>query len=286
MVNLLLTTSIFGIELNWGENETMTFLFIAQTVLFVVTVVTIVSLIFYTRKKGNKVDSETVVTVATQDQSYVEKPNNESSDMIVKEIDENKSIAVDNTNIIVALEGANVDESENGVTVYATDGTEIYYVYNKSFAARLIQANDEIREYYNDIKNFVLSYPKVKAKMSWKQERFSYGKEEVCWFVLRGKSLYLYLPLNPDDYAETKYKVERNNAKRYKELPCLYKINNARRAKYATDLISTVMDKFGVERAEKPLENFIGDFPYSNTITLIKDGLIKVTETDRTFFGK
>ena len=77
--------------------------------------------------------------------------------------------------------------------------------------------------------------------------------------------------------------MERSEAKRYEELPCLYKIKNPRRVKYATDLIATVMERFGLERIDWAEENFIKDYPYEETLPLLKRGLIKVTKSHQTF---
>ena len=191
----------------------------------------------------------------------------------------------DPTELFAALESGSAEESDSGAVVQLDDGSTIYYGYNKSFTAKLIQATDEVREFYNVIKNYLLSYDKVKTSISWNQESVRLGKEKVCWLVLRGKSLYLYLPLNPDDYADSKYKVERASAKRYEAVPCLFKIKNMRRAKYATELIAVVLEKLGAERVEKKQENYLADYPHEDTLSLIKRELIKTTKS-RNGFGR
>lgn len=273
MLNLLQTISFFGLELNLDESNTMSYLLIAVVVLFAITLVILSLLLWSTRPKKDESAVEPVEAVAT----------NALPEVTVLEDDDEQVEVANSSEIIATLKSADIAESENGAIVHGADGSVVYYTYNKSFKAKLIQAKDEVREYYNELKNFVMGYNKVKTKISWKQESVNFGREKVCWFVLRGKSLYLYLPLNPDDYADTKYKVERDKAKRYEELPCLYKISNDRRAKYATELIATVLDSYGAERKEKPYENFLIDYPYYGTITLIEKGLIKVTKSNRAF---
>ena len=188
---------------------------------------------------------------------------------------------LDNSQVIAVMEGGNVQESDSGAVVHTAEGKYIYLRYNKSFKAKLIQGKDEVREYYNALKNHVLSYDKVSTRISWKQESVTRGRDKICWFVLRSKSLYVYLPLNPDDYTDTKYKVERAEAKRFEELPCLYRIKNPRRVEYAKELIDTVMERYGLERNEKPEKNFVKDYPYEQTLPLIKKGLIKVTQSNK-----
>ena len=198
--------------------------------------------------------------------------------------DDNSELDMDQ--ILAAFASGNVEETDSGAIVHNADGSTTYLSFNKSFKAKLSQAKDEVKEYYNIVKNNALTYKKVRSSISWNQESVRFGKEKVCWLVLRGKSLYLYLPLNPDDYAESKYKVDRANAKRFEELPCLYKISSKRRAKYATELIDTVMERFGAERAEKASEDYAANYAFEETPSLIQGGQIKVTKSKRAFAAR
>ena len=178
-----------------------------------------------------------------------------------------------------AAQSAKVRAPQKSATV-AADSNYIYLQYNKSFKAKLIQAKDEVKEYYNEIKNFIAGYKKVSTRISWKQESVNYGRSKICRLVLRGKSLYVYLPLDPNDYVDTKYKVEHADSKRFEELPCLYRIKNTRRVKYATELIATVMERYGIVHEEKPQKDFVSEYPYEETLPLIERGLIKVMRSN------
>lgn len=190
---------------------------------------------------------------------------------------------MDSAQMISIIESGVTEESDTGVVVRNQDGTALYFNYNKSFTAKLIQARDEVRDYYNLIKNFVISFKKVKSKISWNKEKLSLGRNNICWLVFRGKSLYVYMPLDPGDYTDTKYKVKLATSKKYEELPCVYKIKNARRAKYATELLATVLEKLGAVPTDRDYLDYTLDFPHDNTVSLIKRGLIKVTRSSRSF---
>ena len=260
---------------------------IVATLLIIVTFGNIMVSIARGRKKQENVVQEVVAQPVNTVEPVVVMPVEVSTEVedseVVAETQIEETPSDESSYIITALESGNVEETDSGVIVYNTDGTAVYYSYNKSFKSKLIQAKDEVREYYNLLKNYVASYKKVKTSISWGQESIRYGKEKVCWFVLRGKSLYLYLPLNPDDFAESKYKVERSKAKRYDELPCMYKITNKRRVQYATELIALVMEKFDSEFVEKTIEDYTADYPYEPTVELIKRNLIKVRKSNRAF---
>lgn len=244
-----------------------------------------------TEKAATAVAEEEAAATSEEPAEAVEEPVEEPVEQAEEAVEEaveepaEEGEALEQSQMIAALEEGEVEESESGAVVHNTDGTYIYLMYNKSFTAKLIQAKDEVRDYYNVIKNHALSYKKVTARISWRHESINRGRDKIARLVLRGKSLYLYLPLNPDDYAETKYKVENAEAKRFEELPCLYRIKNPRRAKYACELIDVVMERYGLVQTENPEQDFVAEYPYEETLPLIKRGLIKVTRSNRGIVG-
>lgn len=151
--------------------------------------------------------------------------------------------------------------------------------YDKSQTAKLMQADDEVKNYYDVIKNELLSYKGVRCRLSWKHEAFYKGRELVAKLKVRGKHLRLLLPLNPNDYVDTKYKVKDLSAKKnHADTPCGYSIKNDRRSVYAKDLIATVMEKVGAEKLpETEFVKYSREFPYDTTESLVYRKLIKVT---------
>ena len=148
--------------------------------------------------------------------------------------------------------------------------------YDKSFTARIIQGDDELRANYDALKNELLSYKGVKARVSWKQESFRIGKVLVAALKIRGKHISIYLPLNAADYVDTKYKVDDvSKVKANAETPCAYAIKNGRRSLYAKDLIATVMEAQGAAKLENEPVSFTDELPYDTTDNLIARELIK-----------
>ena len=152
--------------------------------------------------------------------------------------------------------------------------------YNRSFEARLIQSDDELKGRYSVIKNELMAYKKLSCRMSWKKESFSYRRNPVA------KSLCLYLALNAADYADSKYKLEDvSEISQFADTPALYRLKNDRRVKYAAELIAVIMERLGAERREIPQVDYYQ--PYCGTLTLINRGLIKrVVEDEKTAFIK
>lgn len=180
----------------------------------------------------------------------------------------------------------NADDTEDDESVRRVtriDGHVRYIIikYNKSFTAKIIQSSDEVKAYYSEIKNELLSYKGVKARMSWKGETFYSGRVTYAKLCVRGKSLSLFIALDPKEYIDSKYIVEdMSDIATYEKTPCLYRLKNDRRVKYSKELIATVMD--GREKIEEvEAIDWASKYPYEATQPLVDRGLIKeLTEED------
>lgn len=175
------------------------------------------------------------------------------------------------------------EEDEKIRKVARIDGHVRYIIikYNKSFTAKIIQSSDVVKNYYSEIKNELLSYKGVKARMSWKGETFYSGRTTYAKLCVRGKCLSLFLALDAKDYAESKYIVDdMSEIATYEKTPCLYRIKNDRRVKYSKELIETVMgDREKMPEPEQT--DWAGKHPYEETQPLVDRGLIKeLTEED------
>lgn len=175
------------------------------------------------------------------------------------------------------------EEDETVRTVSRINGHVRYIIikYNKSFTAKIIQSSDEVKNYYSIIKNELLSYKGVKARMSWKGETFYSGRTTYAKLCVRGKCLGLFLALNAKDYGDSKYILDdMSEIATYEKTPCLYRIKNDRRVKYSAELIATVMGD-REKLAEPEVIDWAKKNPYENTDALVERGLIKVlTEED------
>ena len=169
------------------------------------------------------------------------------------------------------------DEATMASESFVVDGKLIYVRYDRSFRARLIQSDDEIKERYSVLKNLLLSYG-AKARTSWTNETFRFGRNTVAKFGIKGKTLSLYIALAPAEYEETKYSFEDvGDVKRYADVPMRLKLRSARSVKWAAELIADMMAKLGKEQKEIASENFAP--AYETTEALVYQALIKVLAT-------
>lgn len=146
--------------------------------------------------------------------------------------------------------------------------------YNRSFRARLIQSGDELKEWYGSLKNEILSYGRVTSRISWKYESFSYRRNAVAKLFIKGKTLCLYLALNPADYAGSKFTLEdESEFSQFKDTPALYRIKSEKRVRYAAELIADVCARLQTTKTDREPVDYYE--PYNGTLALIKKGLIK-----------
>lgn len=146
--------------------------------------------------------------------------------------------------------------------------------YDRSFTAKYIQSSDEVKQWYIHIKNELLSYKKVTDRMSWKRESFRFGRETLARLSIKGKTLCLYLALDPKKYADSKYAIEDvSEIAYYADTPCLYRIRSDRRENYSEELIADVMKLKNTPKTERPSEDYY--LPYEGIVELIDKGLIK-----------
>ena len=171
-------------------------------------------------------------------------------------------------------EAAEGDEFDNALVTTVT-GTKVFVQYRRSFTARLIQADDEIKDIYNSVRNALLTVSGVKERTSWNYNSINRGRKQFAKINANRKSLILYLALSPSN-IEDKYRFrDVSEKKRYKDVPVRYKITGSRSLQYALELIEQAADNNGLTLQEFPFEQNLS-IPYEAREDLIKKKLIKV----------
>lgn len=149
--------------------------------------------------------------------------------------------------------------------------------YNRSFIARIIQSTDEQKTYYGQVKTALLSYAKVNSNVAWGAERFNKGRETIARFKIRGKTLCLYLALDPAEYAMSVYHhADVSDNKSMHGTPMMVKIRSPRGVKKAIRLIDEMLEKRnGIKRNKVIERDYAAMYPYESIEELIEDGLVK-----------
>ncbi len=148
--------------------------------------------------------------------------------------------------------------------------------YNRSFIARIIQGTDDQKNYYGQVKTALLSYKKVNSNVAWGAERFNKGRETIARFKIRGKTLCLYLALDPNDYETSVYHhADVSDNKSMHGTPMMVKIKSPRGVKKAIRLIDEMLAKRNGEKHNIAERDYAAMYPYETIEELIEDGLVK-----------
>lgn len=166
------------------------------------------------------------------------------------------------------------DDNNNETGTMIVGDSRIRVRYNRSFTAMLIQADDTLKGLYNELRNELMAY-KLKQRMSWSAESWYFGRTTYAKFVIRGKTLSLYLALEPEKFENTKYVFYnvRETAK-YRDVPMRVKVKSERAARWAKELVAAMAEQYGFTRVDMPKRNYRPD--YRDTKSLVKDKLIKL----------
>lgn len=159
---------------------------------------------------------------------------------------------------------------------------ELVTRYKKSFEAKLCQSEDAVKSYYSAIKNELKSYKKLNSTLSWKGDRFNYGRDTIAKMAVNGKTLCVYFKLDVADpeLKDTVYhQKDASDQKAYEDTPFMVKVKSDLAAKKAIRLVNILAEKLGAVKVNdyKP-ENFAKDFKYASTKKLIETGKIKVMQ--------
>lgn len=173
------------------------------------------------------------------------------------------------------------EDGTSRIVYTSEDGWYVRVRYDRSFEAKLIQADDTLKRWYSELKNELLSYKKVTSRLSWQHEAFRLGRGTVAKLVIRGKTLRIYLALEPSAYDGSKYVVEdASEHAKFEKTPLLYRIRSERRCRYAKELIAAAIAALGGDRGQEQDTDY-ASVPYENTQELIGRGLVRIVEVRR-----
>ena len=159
-------------------------------------------------------------------------------------------------------------------------GERVIEVFDYSLNANLIQADTKYKLYFEKIKNRFLSYYKIKSRESWKEESFRFGRELLAKATIRGRCIYLYLALNPEDLPfATYHQRDKSGIKKYEEVPCMVKVKTDVGLDRALRLIDMLMANHEIpEEKESVYLSYSQLWDYLPVEDLIEKGLVKVKE--------
>lgn len=138
---------------------------------------------------------------------------------------------------------------------------------------RLCRADENIKQYYSELKNCIMSYKGVHCRMSKKFETFTIGRFVIGKMTVRGQVLKLYLALLSDS-LENKYYVSDVGGKgTYNKTPTMHNVKSKRGCKYGIELITDIMEGLEIEKNPKyEPHDYAADYP-SEDLEKMKEGI-------------
>lgn len=164
-------------------------------------------------------------------------------------------------------------KSEETAVCKDEDGYVLATRYRRSFTSRLIQ-NETVQELYTLLKNRFMSLKGVKSRTGFNFESFRMGRELLARLAVRGKTLCVFLALDPREIDGKNYRTEDvSDKKAYADVPLKMKITSRRAAKRAGELIDLLAARKELTEGKPADKNY--RFAYKTDDALIEKGLIK-----------
>ncbi len=122
-----------------------------------------------------------------------------------------------------------------------------------SFESKLKKAEPELRQKYYELRDYIKSYG-IKNRISIPGDTFSAHRERYVFLAFQGKHIKAYFALDPDAYAGSTIPVRKVEAKKFEDIPTLFKIQSDLSLKRAKKLVDDVMAIKGVQKVEEEPE--------------------------------
>ena len=118
------------------------------------------------------------------------------------------------------------------------------------YTTKMKLASNDLKTFYSEIKNEFYSYG-MKSRISKAKENFTKGREIVARFVINGKTLKLYIALDPATLDQKYFHhKDMSEKKAVAEIPTMLQIRSKQSVSRAKELIAMLAEK--IELAKKP----------------------------------
>ncbi len=174
-----------------------------------------------------------------------------------------------------------VDLGEDFIEVIDENNKKLI-INKRLYTNKLCLAESDLKNNYNIIKNAILKYAKVRSRISANYESFRKGRKLLVRFNILGKTLRVYLALDPNEYPVTVYHQRDEGSKRkYELVPMMLRVRSPRSVRNAVKLIDELMEKEGIALAKNYEEvDYAKEFKYDSNALLIKDGFKKLVREE------
>ena len=130
---------------------------------------------------------------------------------------------------------------DNDLFMYAISQLKQINGNERTFKQKLIKSNALLKLRYRTITEHLKGKDGVKNKLFNKHEVFKFKNKPVAKIKIVGKTLNIYLSLQPKEFKNTKYKfTDVSNVKAHSKYPMRFKITSERKVKHVKELIDLI----------------------------------------------
>ncbi len=149
-------------------------------------------------------------------------------------------------------------------------------VFKKSFAAKMILAQNDSLNFYQDLKDACAKRKGIANRLSFEKETIKLGRTKIGMMKIARKNISLYLALDPKTLEGTKYKYEDvSDKKSYVDYPTKLNLKSKRSVKYAIELLDSLFNKNDAKEIEAKEVDYKAQFYYRDFDELLRQGFIK-----------
>lgn len=168
-----------------------------------------------------------------------------------KEVIENQAVDKEIKNIVNDEKVDDVIEEKPLVEMQDEEENEKLDIQRVSFETKLEKADKDLKEKYQLLKDELLSYG-VKSRVSFNGDTFRLHKIQYAFITLRGKSIKLYLKLDPKKYKDSPMPIkDESGKKKYELTPAVIKVKSDLSLKRAIILIEDTMKDAKISKKVK-----------------------------------
>ena len=140
------------------------------------------------------------------------------------------------------------DAEEDSVVLSSDAFAHLKERKRKSFDEKFKELSEEMQQRYLEVSDYLLSIPGIKSSKSKFSTSFKYKNAVIVRATVRGKTVNLYLALDPKKYADTKYAFKDvSEIKAYQNCGMRIKLTSRRQVSFAKELINDIAVIQGIE---------------------------------------
>ena len=125
---------------------------------------------------------------------------------------------------------------------------------DRTFDQKIEDATVQTRDRYQTVNLLIERIEGLKLRSGNKIKAYYTGRRTIIKLVVKGKTLNVYLDLDPKDYENTKYVYQDVSAvKKYASTPMRVRLSSDRQAKYANELITALCAKYSLTIGDVPV---------------------------------